>query len=129
MPRTARVVIEGVPYHVTQSGNRRHVKGVCPHLPEENVVRIYGSEGWILVPNPWLCGKDETGANIIVHKAGIEEPERISVPEAGGLYAIEADTVAVAIAKGAKEPDSPAMTWDDTLGNMRTLEAWIAELE
>ena len=38
------------------------------------------------------------------------------------LYAIEADTVARHIA--ARQAPSPCMTWDDSLGNMRTLDAW-----
>ncbi len=95
-------------------------------LNQENVVRVYGSEGSILVPSPWFCGKDETGANLVVRKGS--NTERISVPESGGLYSIEADTVARTIAKGVTQADAPAMTWDDTLGNMRVLDLWRAEI-
>ena len=38
------------------------------------------------------------------------------------LYAIEADTVAQYLDQ--RQAASPAMSWDDTLGNMRTLDRW-----
>jgi hypothetical protein len=39
-----------------------------------------------------------------------------------GLFSIEADTVAAHIDRRQVSP--PAMTWNDTLGNMRTLDRW-----
>jgi aryl-alcohol dehydrogenase-like predicted oxidoreductase len=39
-------------------------------------------------------------------------------------FALEADGVAAAITAGRCEPPSPAMTWDDTLGNLAVLDAW-----
>jgi hypothetical protein len=41
-------------------------------------------------------------------------------------YAIEAELVADSLP--ALEPAWPAMTWADTLGNMRVLDAWKAAL-
>ncbi|MCJ7752548.1 MAG: aldo/keto reductase, partial [Armatimonadetes bacterium] len=41
-------------------------------------------------------------------------------------YALEADTVARHIDDRQAAP--PAMTWDDTLGNMKALDAWRAEI-
>ena len=41
-------------------------------------------------------------------------------------YAIEAETVADTLP--ATEPVWPAMSWADTIGNMRVLDAWQAAL-
>jgi hypothetical protein len=40
------------------------------------------------------------------------------------LFTYEADMVAAHIA----DRQAPAMSWDDTLGNMRLLDAWRAEI-
>jgi predicted dehydrogenase len=95
-------------------------------LSQENVVRIYGSAGNILVPSPWFCGQDEAGANIVLRRGN--ETERISFADHRGLYAMEADTAAESIANGALEAYPPAMTWDDSVGNMRVLDRWRKEL-
>src|SRR5690606_213874 len=41
-------------------------------------------------------------------------------------FAMEADVVGKAIAAGKTQADFPAMNWDDTLGNLRTLDQWRA---
>jgi predicted dehydrogenase/aryl-alcohol dehydrogenase-like predicted oxidoreductase len=92
----------------------------------DSTLRIWGSEGQILVPQPWFPGRDSV-AQIVVARAG-QEPETVSVEADRPLYALEADTVASAIAEGRTQAQSPAMTWADSLGNMRTLDAWRREL-
>jgi len=94
-------------------------------LDLENNVRIVGSEGSILIPDPWaINGGREGFSKILVFKSHI--PEEIVVPADLGLYAIEADHVAEQIAHGRTQ--SPAVPWDDTLGNMQTLDRWRAEV-
>ncbi len=88
----------------------------------ENVVRIFGSEGWMFIPNPWVPGRDGDAGNIVVHRNGEERPEEIVVEADRGVYSLEADTVAANIENRQAQP--PAMTWDDSLGNMRTLDLW-----
>jgi predicted dehydrogenase len=91
-------------------------------LRQENVVRIYGTEGELFVPSPWLCSGIEPGtAHLRLTRYG-EDTEDIAIPIADGLYAIEADTVAAHI----PDRQAPAMPWADTLGNMRTLDRWRA---
>lgn len=89
-------------------------------LSLDNVVRIYGSDGWILVPNPWIC----PAPKIIVYRAG-QEAQEIELP-AVNVYGVEADTVAANIEK--RQAPSPAMSWDDTLGNMHALDAWRCQI-
>ncbi|MDO8585674.1 MAG: aldo/keto reductase [Armatimonadota bacterium] len=90
---------------------------------QESVVRIDGSEGSIFVPSPWFCGRDTGGPKIIVHRYKEKQPEEIGLDVGTDLlYAIEADTVAASLDK--RQAPSPAMTWDDSLGNMRTLDLW-----
>ncbi|MBO0782974.1 MAG: Gfo/Idh/MocA family oxidoreductase, partial [Ktedonobacteraceae bacterium] len=57
----------------------------------ENVVRVFGTEGSILVPSPWLPRAGEQ-ISLIVHRGG--ERQEISVENTTDQYALEADTVA-----------------------------------
>lgn len=94
-------------------------------LDLENNVRIVGAEGSILVPDPWTINRCRPGfSKLLVFKSHI--PEEIVIQADRGLYTIEADHVAEQIALGRKE--SPLMPWADTLGNMRTLDRWRAEV-
>jgi len=90
----------------------------------ENVVRIFGTEGQITLPNPWLCNRVEPDqGKIIVQRKG--EPAReINIETSVTSYSFEADVVGNAILSGAKQAPAPAMSWDDSLGNIRTLDLW-----
>ena len=94
-------------------------------LTQDNVVRIYGSEGWLLVPTPWVIRPEGGQSTLWLHRSGATEPEAITV-EAGPLYALEADAFAAAVRSGASEVS--AMTLDDTLGNLATLDRWRAAI-
>ncbi|MFL5587392.1 MAG: aldo/keto reductase [Ktedonobacteraceae bacterium] len=89
----------------------------------ENVVRIFGSQGSILLPSPWL---PRTGDDLSILVKKDQEPtiQRIAVDNTCDQYALEADTVAAYI----DERQAPAMTWNDTLGNMKALDHWRAAL-
>jgi len=89
---------------------------------QENCLRIYGSEGSIYVPAPWIPGRAGATASIVVHRQGTPEPEEILISPDRDLFTIEADTVAANIHN--RQAPSPCMTWDDTLGNMKTLDRW-----
>ena len=70
-----------------------------------------------------MCSSDLDGgaSRLVLHRQGSEKPEEIVI-EAGPLYAIEADAFAAALQAGLKEV--PAMSHDDTLGNLLTLDKW-----
>lgn len=90
-------------------------------LEQENVARIYGTQGWILVPEPWVPGREGQASRLVVWRYG--EGEREIVIEPGNwLYALEAETVAANLER--RQAPSPAMSWADTLGNMKALDEW-----
>ncbi len=92
-------------------------------LELENVVRVHGSAGWLLVPEPWFAGSAGGATRLVLHRRG-RDPETIMVPAAQGLYAYEADEFAAAVRAGRAEV--AAMSWSDTLGNMAVLDSWRA---
>lgn len=95
---------------------------------QENVVRIFGSSGNILIPDPYVCGRDGAmPGKIIVNKNG-QPSQEIAIESAVTSFAHEADVCARAIRAGHHQAESPAMTWADTLGNIRTQDAWRASI-
>ncbi len=90
----------------------------------ENKVRVFGSKGSITVTQPWFAGNK--GARILVHRTEGDETEEIDTETSLDLYSYELDLVAAHHAAG--QAPSPAMSWADTIGNARTLDAWRAEV-
>jgi predicted dehydrogenase/aryl-alcohol dehydrogenase-like predicted oxidoreductase len=96
----------------------------------EHELRIFGSRGRIVVPNPWFPGDErfggEAGCRVLVYRDGAAQPEEIACGAGRPLYTIEVDTVAAHIAERQAPP--PAMSWADSLGNMRVLDAWREQI-
>lgn len=92
-------------------------------LAQENVVRVYGDAGWLLVPSPWVINREGGVSKLYLHKTGAEPVEEIVV-EGAPLYALEADAFAAAVRAGLR--DVPQMSTDDTLGNLAALDEWRA---
>jgi hypothetical protein len=89
----------------------------------ENNVSIAGTEGTLLIPSPWVVNSGQVGfSKIILFKEGV--PSEVLVEADRGIYAMEADNVAQYL----EQKQSPAMLWEDSLGNMRVLDAWRASL-
>jgi predicted dehydrogenase/aryl-alcohol dehydrogenase-like predicted oxidoreductase len=93
---------------------------------QDNALRIYGTDGWIHVAQPWVPARDGGTVTITLHKRGEKSPTQINIETSQQIYGIEADTVATFLDK--RQASSPAMSWDDTLGNMKTLDAWRAQI-
>jgi predicted dehydrogenase len=91
-------------------------------LTQENVVRIHGTGGTLLVTRPYAPGLKIEPTTITLHRAGVVQPEEITITPDRDLYAYEADAFAEAYAAGRREV--AAMTPEDTLGNMAVLDAW-----
>ena len=103
------------------------------NIPGE--LTIFGSKGNLTVDNPWLPSSPCRSAKaplpldtifapttITIHAGG--QHETIQVDADRDLFTYEADMVADHIA----ERQAPAMSWDDTLGNMKALDMWRAEI-
>lgn len=85
---------------------------------------IYGSKGRIEIPQPWFAPPGK--AELHLWKEGQAQPEIIPCPAERTLYATEADECARCLTEGLLE--SPAMPWQDTLGNMTALDTWRAAI-
>ena len=90
-------------------------------VQQDNAVRIFGSDGGIIVPVPWGPARDGGASTIRLERKG-ESPQEIAVDSPQPIYAVEADHVASQI----EGRQSPAMSWEDSLGNMRALDRWRA---
>lgn len=90
---------------------------------QESVVRVYGTDGWLLMTDPFVSNVDGGVSRLQMYLSGAKCPDMLRV-ESGPLYALEADAFATAVAGGLKEVSS--MPPADTLGNMETLDRWRA---
>ncbi len=90
----------------------------------KNNAIIVGSEGTIELPDPWMPGRNggPYHAKIIINKNGQEEVIELKGPE--HLFFFEAELASQCIAKEKIQPPHPAMTWEDTLGNLKALDTW-----
>ncbi len=116
------------------SASLRFPGGIVAHcltgirLKYPNTVRVHGSEGVLLLKDPWF------GQSAVeVHRSGESEVDVVETEL--GSYVYEVD----AVARGAAErmgldtsglPPMPAtwMTPEDSIGNMRTLDRWRASI-
>jgi len=92
-------------------------------LEMDNTVTVFGTEGRIEVLSPWFGSGIEGGStSMLIKNNSGELQEEIVTATDRWLYAIEADTVAENLERG--QARSPAMSWEDTLGNMEVLDQW-----
>lgn len=92
-------------------------------LADQNQVRIFGSEGYLVVEDPWFGG-DGKPTHVTLHRVG-EEARDISA-EPALIYTAEAEAVQAAVLSGAKQ--APEMSWADTLGNLTVQDQWRAAI-
>lgn len=108
--------------------------GVDCRVPSQ--LAVYGSDGILEVPEPWTpCSPCRHAAEplptdtafapgrILLTRTGESEPEAIAVPVDRDLFTYEADTVAAHL----EARQAPAMSWLDTIGNMKLLDRWREE--
>ena len=90
----------------------------------KNNAVISGSEGTIELPDPWMPGREggPYHAKIIINKNGNEDIIDVKGPE--HLFFFEGELASQCIAKEKTQPPHPAMTWEDTLGNLQALDRW-----
>jgi len=91
----------------------------------ENSVHIVGSSGSIHVHNPWAASRDAApDCRIILRRKG--EAEEIVPSSDKSSFGYEVAVASQAIRDGRTQPPPPAMSWDDTLGNLAALDQWRA---
>ena len=93
-------------------------------VQQENTVRIDGTGGSIFLPVPWAPARDGGTSTILVTRRGEPTPQEMIITAPQQIYGIEADTVAEYVTQRR----APSMTPDDSLGNMRTLDAWRKQI-
>jgi predicted dehydrogenase len=99
--------------------------GAAIHHATGRGTMIFGEAGFIVVPDPWAPESHRHGrkTGFTIHRDG-REPELVAFETELDSYALEAELVADTLP--ALEAPWPAMTLDDTLGNMKLLDAWQA---
>ncbi len=88
---------------------------------------IFGEAGRIELPDPWIPGGDRQrcDSEFYIYRDG-EPVETVSVRTEMPTYGLEAELVADTLP--GRQAKWPAMSWEDTLGNMRALDRWRAAL-
>jgi predicted dehydrogenase len=95
-------------------------------LNQDNVVRVFGSEGHLLLPDPYVAARQGgVPGKIVVCRQGAA-PREIEIESAVTSFTHEADVAGRAIRAGQRE--APEMSWADTLGNLQTQDAWRAAI-
>jgi len=89
----------------------------------DNMVRIFGTQGQLVIPEPWLHSQQgKGGQSQILLTRGSHDTHEITIESPRNALAVEADVVAANLER--REAPFPAMTWEDSLGNMRVLDQW-----
>ncbi|HUI71714.1 MAG TPA: hypothetical protein VL354_14435, partial [Spirochaetia bacterium] len=109
--------------------------GTTCQMPIEALA--FGTKGMLSVPNPWLPSSPARTAlkplsketrwpteKILLWESNRSDPTEISISSDRDLYSYEADTVDSHIA----DRQAPEVSWEDSLGNMRLVDSWLAEL-
>lgn len=91
-------------------------------VSQENVVRIHGREGTLIIPSPWA--RHRAGPQIATITFANGATETLTATADRPIFALEADVVGSAILAGRLEAEE--MSWADTLGNLRVIDAWRA---
>jgi predicted dehydrogenase/aryl-alcohol dehydrogenase-like predicted oxidoreductase len=98
-------------------------------LSQDNILRIFGTKGHIEVPDFWFAGgnRDVGPGRIDVIRADGSRTT-IGGDETRHLYSFEVDGAGEAIIAGRQEFAWPGMDWSDSLGTMRVLDKWRADV-
>ena len=91
----------------------------------EDSLVVFGSKGRVRVASPWYGPGLQGGRSVIEVTAEDGATETITIDQPQWMYALEADIVAAHWDRG----EAPAMPLDDTLGNMKALDAWRKALD
>ena len=90
----------------------------------DNNAIIDGSDGKIIIDDPWMPGRNGGPYHSIIRiiKNEKEELREFKGPE--HLFFFEAELSSQTILKEKQQAPYPGMTWEDTLGNLKVLDLW-----
>lgn len=94
----------------------------------DNTVTIFGTDGQIHIPNPWIASRNEPPTGKIIVKAKGSDEQVIDIPATMNSYGYEADNMAKAIAAGQATPSYPAMGGEDSIGQATVLDQWRQQI-
>lgn len=92
-------------------------------LWHDNSVRIFGSEGRLLLRTPWHPALESDHSEIVIERPK-KEPEVIRVAAPGNLYGFQISAVSAQLG----QRQAAEMSWADSLGNARSLDRWRSAL-
>jgi predicted dehydrogenase len=84
------------------------------HARMANQAVIYGESGRIVVESPWFCD-----GRLLLYAGDGQEPQSVGVPKVADLWGNQA----ILVAEYLEKRQCPAMTWNDTMGNLSVLDA------
>jgi predicted dehydrogenase len=108
-------------------GGVRALLRCAVHEPLGTETIIIGDRGKIVLADPWIPAstRQSLATEFTVHVQG-QAPEVVKIRTELPTYGIEAEMVADTLPD--LEARWPAMTWADSLANMRVLETWLAQV-
>ena len=87
-------------------------------LGRDNALRVYGTDGYLVVPFPWWCRE-----GVRVYDSGATSPRVYTAKtKYSHIYAYEVEVLHRSIDEG--HLSAPEMSWEDTLGNIEALDSW-----
>lgn len=89
-------------------------------LQTEWTIRVFGSKGILELTDPWFGKRPQ----ILIKNVHGEMEDTLACDDPRSPYRLEAEIVRNH--HDAGQAPRPAPTWDDTLGNMHTLDRWRA---
>ena len=90
----------------------------------KNNAIITGTKGTIELDQPWDPGKEGGPYHSTFKVSSNDQTEIIDFKGPEHLFFFEAELASQTILKEKTEAPYPAMTWEDTLGNLKTLDKW-----
>ena len=93
-----------------------------------NTATLKGEKGSIVLNNPWQPGKEGGPYRCLISIDTKEKKETIELKGKEHLFFFEAEVASRSIIEKRTQAMPPAMTWEDTLGNLQVLDNWRKEV-
>jgi len=94
----------------------------------KNIAVLEGEKGKIILNNPWQPGKEGGPYRSLISIETEEKKENIEMKGKEHLFFFEAEFASKYIIEKRTQALPPAMTWEDTLGNLQALDSWRNEV-